>query len=168
MWQHCITSRSLRYFPPIAIDHLKKFGLSADFRRSFITTDVNPYYDAFIRWQFNTLKKANKVLFGSRLSIFSVVEQQPCADHDRASGEGVGPQEYTLIKLKLCEPYPKSLAHLKGKQVYLPAATLRPETMYGQTNLFVLPEGDYGNTILTSHRQYVNHCTIVRVHYAVY
>lgn len=22
-----------------------------------------------------------------------------CADHDRASGEGVGPQEYTIVKL---------------------------------------------------------------------
>ena len=29
-------------------------------------------------------------------------------------------------------------------QVYLAPATLRPETMYGQTNCFVLPEGDYG------------------------
>lgn len=24
------------------------------------------------------------------------------------------------------------------------AATLRPETMYGQTNCFLLPEGEYG------------------------
>lgn len=31
-----------------------------------------------------------------------------------------------------------------GKNVYLTAATLRPETMYGQTNCFVLPEGEYG------------------------
>ncbi len=31
-----------------------------------------------------------------------------------------------------------------GKNVYLVAATLRPETMYGQTNCFVLPEGEYG------------------------
>ena len=31
-----------------------------------------------------------------------------------------------------------------GKQVFLVAATLRPETMYGQTNCFVLPEGVYG------------------------
>lgn len=30
-------------------------------------------------------------------------------DHDRSSGEGVGPQEYTLIKMKLQEPYPLSL-----------------------------------------------------------
>jgi hypothetical protein len=29
-------------------------------------------------------------------------------------------------------------------QVYLAPATLRPETMYGQTNCFLLPEGVYG------------------------
>lgn len=28
--------------------------------------------------------------------------------------------------------------------MYLLAATLRPETMYGQTNCWVLPEGQYG------------------------
>lgn len=28
--------------------------------------------------------------------------------------------------------------------VYLMAATLRPETMYGQTNCWALPEGQYG------------------------
>ncbi len=28
--------------------------------------------------------------------------------------------------------------------MYLMAATLRPETMYGQTNCWALPEGDYG------------------------
>ena len=31
-----------------------------------------------------------------------------------------------------------------GGRVSLVAATLRPETMYGQTNCFVLPEGEYG------------------------
>jgi len=33
---------------------------------------------------------------------------------------------------------------MTGKDVFLVAATLRPETMYGQTNVFVLPEGEYG------------------------
>ena len=45
-------------------------------------------------------------------------------------------------------PYPEGspLNHdgLTGKNVYLAPATLRPETMYGQTNCFVLPEGEYG------------------------
>lgn len=36
------------------------------------------------------------------------------------------------------------LAALEGKDVFLAPATLRPETMYGQTNCFVLPDGDYG------------------------
>jgi leucyl-tRNA synthetase len=30
------------------------------------------------------------------------------------------------------------------KKVFLIAATLRPETMFGQTNCYVLPEGEYG------------------------
>jgi leucyl-tRNA synthetase len=35
-------------------------------------------------------------------------------------------------------------AQFAGKKVYLVAATLRPETMYGQTNCYVLAEGEYG------------------------
>ena len=34
--------------------------------------------------------------------------------------------------------------NFNGKNVFLVAATLRPETMYGQTNCYILPEGDYG------------------------
>lgn len=62
-------------------------------------------------------------------------------DHDRASGEGIGPQEYTLIKLKVVEPTSK-LSNL-DKPVFLVAATLRPETMYGQTNCFLHPDIKY-------------------------
>ena len=37
------------------------------------------------------------------------------------------------------------LSSLTGAgEVYLMAATLRPETMYGQTNCWVLPDGQYG------------------------
>ncbi len=39
----------LNYFPPIGKTDLARLGMKIDFRRSFITTDVNPYYDAFIR-----------------------------------------------------------------------------------------------------------------------
>ena len=35
--------------------------------------------------------------------MFSPLDDQPCADHDRASGEGVNPQEYTLIKMEALE-----------------------------------------------------------------
>ncbi len=61
----------------------------------------------------------------------------------RSKGEGVGPQEYTGIKMQLLEPFPKALQALAGKSVYLVAATLRPETMYGQTNCWMHPDIDY-------------------------
>ncbi|XP_042620323.1 leucine--tRNA ligase, cytoplasmic-like [Cyprinus carpio] len=133
----------LEYFPPLAVEDLKKMGLKADWRRSFITTDVNPFYDSFVRWQYITLKERKKIKFGKRYTIYSPKDGQPCMDHDRQTGEGVGPQEYTLIKMKIVEPYPAKLSGLKGKNVFLVAATLRPETMFGQTNCWIRPDLKY-------------------------
>ena len=145
----------LRFFPPLGEQDLRSFGLLCDWRRSFITTDANPFYDSFIRWQFNTLKKRGKLGFGKRPTIFSPIDGQACADHDRASGEGVQPQEYTLVKMRVTQvpvSHPSATTALAplaalisaGRSVYFVAATLRPETMYGQTNCFLLPEGEYG------------------------
>ncbi|THU56425.1 hypothetical protein C4D60_Mb11t17120 [Musa balbisiana] len=85
----------LSYFPPLAKEDLKAFGLGCDWRRSFITTDMNPSYDSFVTWQMRKLKDMGKIMKDMR-------------------------------------------------KVYLAAATLRPETMYGQTNAWVLPDGKYG------------------------
>ncbi|PNH02762.1 Leucine--tRNA ligase, cytoplasmic, partial [Tetrabaena socialis] len=93
----------LDYFPPLAQRDIAHMGCGVDWRRSFITTDVNPYYDSFVAWQFWTLHKAGKVIKDKRLAVFSPLDAQPCADHDRASGEGVGPQEYVLIKMEALE-----------------------------------------------------------------
>uniref|UniRef100_A0A8C6L2B5 Leucine--tRNA ligase, cytoplasmic n=1 Tax=Nothobranchius furzeri TaxID=105023 RepID=A0A8C6L2B5_NOTFU len=134
----------LEYFPPLAVKDLKKMGVKVDWRRSFITTDVNPFYDSFVRWHFLTLKERKKIKFGKRYTIFSPKDGQPCMDHDRQTGEGVGPQEYTLIKMKIVEPY---TAKFKSKvfysSIFLVAATLRPETMFGQTNCWVRPDMKY-------------------------
>ena len=54
-----------------------------------------------------------------RLSIYSPKDGQPCADHDRASGEGVNPQEYTLVKMEALE-LPPALATLQVTSVSLP------------------------------------------------
>lgn len=132
----------LEYFPPLAIKDLKRTGMHIDWRRTFITTDVNPYFDSFVRWQFNHLKRAGKIIFGKRNTIFSPKDGQPCMDHDRSSGEGVGPQEYTLIKMKVTGNVPAKLKAIKSP-IFLVAATLRPETMYGQTNCWLHPDIKY-------------------------
>lgn len=66
---HCTLTHSLS----LSLTHchctqsdMKKMGAGVDWRRSFITTDVNPYYDSFVRWQFETLKEKGKVQFGNR------------------------------------------------------------------------------------------------------
>uniref|UniRef100_H2ZCU0 leucine--tRNA ligase n=1 Tax=Ciona savignyi TaxID=51511 RepID=H2ZCU0_CIOSA len=133
----------LKYFPSWAKKDLKRMGLKTDWRRTFYTTDANPYYDSFVRWQFLTLKDKGKVKYGKRHTIFSPKDNQPCMDHDRQSGEGVGGQEYTLVKMKLLEPYPSKLSFLAGQDIYLVAATLRPETMFGQTNCWIHPDIPY-------------------------
>ncbi|XP_061658877.1 leucine--tRNA ligase, cytoplasmic [Syngnathoides biaculeatus] len=140
----------LEYFPPLAVNDLKMMGVKVDWRRSFITTDVNPFYDSFVRWQFVTLKERKKINFGKRYTIYSPKDGQPCMDHDRQTGEGVGPQEYTLIKMRIVEPYTAKFkskvfysSGMKGKNIYLVAATLRPETMFGQTNCWVRPDMNY-------------------------
>ncbi len=87
------------------------FNLKVDWRRSFITTDVNPFYDSFVRWQFIRLRERGHIQYGERYTIFSPKDDQPCMDHDRASGEGVGPMEYTLVKMKVMDPLPKVLKY---------------------------------------------------------
>ncbi len=51
---------------------------------------------------------------------------------------------YVALKILIIEPLPPALAPLASKKIYCLAATLRPETMCGQTNVWILPEGDYG------------------------
>jgi leucyl-tRNA synthetase len=139
----------LEYFPPLCENDLTGFGARIDWRRKFVTTDANPYYDAFVRWQMNRLKELNKIMYGNRYTIYSPKDGQPCMDHDRTEGEGIGPTEYTALKLQVKEWAPEVAEVVEGKipkdaRVYFIPATLRPETMYGQTCCFVGPKIRYG------------------------
>lgn len=141
----------LEYFPALTQKHVTAFGGRVDWRRSMVTTDANPYYDAFVRWQITRLREASKIKFGERYTIYSEKDGQACLDHDRQSGEGVNPQEYTGIKIEVNEFASEAQEIFKnagfdasGKKIYLVAATLRPETMYGQTCCFVSPKINYG------------------------
>lgn len=73
----------LQHFPPLAIRDLDSLGARVDWRRQFVTTDANPYYDAFVRWQMNRLHELGKIMYGNRYTIYSPKDGQPCMDHDR-------------------------------------------------------------------------------------
>jgi leucyl-tRNA synthetase len=56
----------LDYFPDFTIKDLKSMGVKADFRRSFMTTDRNPYFDSFVQWQFRKLLSLKLIDYGKR------------------------------------------------------------------------------------------------------
>jgi leucyl-tRNA synthetase len=118
-------------FPAAAMEDLKALGAAIDWTRSFITTPLNPPYDAFVRWQFHRLRDGGYVRIDKHPVIWCPKDQAPIGDHDRIEGEGETPVEYTLLKFPLAD----------GR--FLVAATIRPETVYGQTNLWIDPDADY-------------------------
>jgi leucyl-tRNA synthetase len=89
----------VRTFPKYCREALETFGANIDWRRSFITTDLNKYYDSFIRWQFNNLKRKGYLSFGKRYSIYCPIDNQACLDHDRRKGENIKPFRLILYKL---------------------------------------------------------------------
>ncbi len=123
----------IEFFPKETKKDYQAMGLSIDWRRSFITTELNPHYDRFIRWQFRKLKEKNLIKKGSHPVVWCPKENTPLPDHSRAEGEGETPQEFVILKFPLSsEP-----------NLVLVAATLRPETVFGQTNLWVRPDASY-------------------------
>ena len=56
----------LRYFPPEGIKDISAMGCGVDWRRTFITTDRNPYYDSFVQWQFRRLREQGRIVQDKR------------------------------------------------------------------------------------------------------
>ncbi|KAI1329187.1 leucyl-tRNA synthetase [Xylariaceae sp. FL0255] len=138
-----------RVFPKKCEADLRSIGARIDWRRSMVTTPANPFYDSFVRWQMNRLKSMGKIKFGKRFTVYSPKDGQACLDHDRSAGEGIAVQEYVALKLKTLEWSEKAKEIIGDKipadaDVYFIPATLRPETMYGQTCCFVGPTVSYG------------------------
>ncbi|MBD3204363.1 leucine--tRNA ligase [Candidatus Woesearchaeota archaeon] len=109
---------------------LKEAGCSIDWRRNFITTSLNSHYNKFIEWQFRSLKKKGLVEKGKKPVVWCPKCNQAIGDHARVGGEGETPQEYTLLKFKF-------------EDSFIICASLRPETIYGQTNIWVDPDAAY-------------------------
>lgn len=112
------------------IEVLKSSGYSVDWRRTFITA-IDQRYNRFIQWQYETLKKKGYVVQGTHPVVWCPHDQSPTGDHDRLVGEGESPTEFVMIKFRL------------DSGEVLPCATMRPETVYGATNVWLNPEGDY-------------------------
>ncbi len=118
----------VKYFSTEYHNVMNKMGYSIDWRREFRTID--PTYQKFVTWQANTLYKKGLIKQGEHPVKYCPHDKNPVGDHDLLEGEGVGVNELTLLKFK-CE------------DITLVTATLRPETIFGATNLWLNPEVHY-------------------------
>jgi len=105
-----------------------EMGYSIDWRREFTTID--PVYNKFIEWQFRKLRSKNLVIQGSHPVGWCPKDQNPVSQHDTLGDVEPSFTEYILIKFR----YEKYI---------IPTATLRPETIFGVTNLWINPQVTY-------------------------
>ncbi len=121
--------RIVEYFSKEAEKALKDIGYSIDWRRKFTTTDEP--YQRFIEWQFWKLKEMGLVVKGSHPVRYCPNDENPVEDHDLLMGEEATIVDFTVVKLVSW--------HEKFGKIIFPCATLRPETIFGVTNIWIKP-----------------------------
>ena len=124
-------SKAIAFFNNVYTEDWKNLGYLADWDSFACTTD--PGYQKFIQWQFRELQGKGlliqKPYYASFCPDDGPVSIDP-SETDLSKGGNAEQNEYVLLKFKLGSDY-------------LVAATLRPETIYGQTNLWVNPSIQY-------------------------
>ena len=108
---------------------MNEMGYSIDWRREFTTIDTA--YSKFISWQFRNLRKKGLIVQGSHPVGWCPHDQNPVSQHDTIGDIEPELIEYVLVKFKFEEQY------------VIPTATLRPETIFGVTNLWINPNIKY-------------------------
>jgi len=120
------------YLEKKMIEEFKRFGLSLDYRPAISTID--PPYNKFIQWQFRQLKKLGYLIQRDYRLAWCPNCNQPvsldAAEMDIEEWKGAQIKDYIIIKFRL------------GNTV-IPTSTLRPETVFGVTNIWVKPDEKY-------------------------
>ncbi len=117
-----------RYFHQEIKSGMKEIGYSIDWRREFTTID--PHYNRFIEWQFQKLRQGGYIGRGSHPVGWCPKDGNPVGQHDTVGDVEPEIGEFTVIKFK------------QGELVF-PTATLRPETIFGVTNIWLNPKSKY-------------------------
>jgi len=107
---------------------MKEMGFSVDWRREFTTID--PSYSRFIEWQFHQLKSKGLITKGAHPVGWCPSCKNPVGQHDTLHDMEPEVGEFTAIKFMMGD-------------LRIPTATLRPETIFGVTNIWINPDATY-------------------------
>ena len=130
-----------RYFHEEIKEGMKRIGFSIDWRREFTTVD--PQYNRFIEWQFHKLREKGYITRGSHPVGWCPKDGNPVGQHDTQGDVEPEIGEFTLIKFR------------HGDWI-LPTATLRPETVFGVTNIWLHPKARYVKAVVDGEKWMVS------------
>ncbi|MEM2142159.1 MAG: leucine--tRNA ligase [Candidatus Thorarchaeota archaeon] len=117
-----------RFFADAISSDFNALGYSIDWRRRFTTGDG--IYNKFIEWQYGKFKEKGYIRQGNYPLLYCPRDKNPVGEDDLLEGSSAKIKEFTAIKFGF-------------EDGYIVPATLRPETIFGVTNMWVNPSADY-------------------------
>jgi leucyl-tRNA synthetase len=121
-----------KYLEKIMMKAFKRIGLSLDYRP--IVSTIDPQYNRFIQWQFKKLKNASYLIQKDYRLPWCPDCDHPVsldsAEMDIQEGGGAQIKDFIIVKFR------------QGKTVF-PTGTMRPETIFGVTNIWINPNERY-------------------------
>lgn len=123
----------INYFSTVYVDqYWKRFGFLIDYTRLMNT--ISDGYKKFIQWQFHKLHEKNLLIQKPHFAPYCPNCGPVAVDKsetDVSQGGSAEIMDFTVLKFILKDG------------IILPAATLRPETIFGVTNMWVNPTVEY-------------------------
>ncbi len=133
------------YFSNAIVHDFKRLGYSIDWSRQF--TSADEFYQKFVQWQFRKLHSEGLIKQDRYPILYSINDENAVGEDDIKDGDTdkVTIEEFTAVIFR-------------NDAFCLVAASLRPETVYGITNLWISEHGEYvkfrmGNDVLVSSRE---------------
>ncbi|QRF74574.1 Leucine--tRNA ligase [Thermoplasmatales archaeon] len=119
-----------RYFSEATVKDFTSMGYSIDWSRRF--TSADDFYQDFVRWQFLKLDSLGMIRQDRYPILFSPAEENAVGEDDISDGDidKVSIEEFTAVKFR-------------SENFTLLAASIRPETIFGITNLWINRSGKY-------------------------
>lgn len=139
----------VKYFHEEIKEAMKLMGYAIDWRREFTTID--PMFNSFICWQFYKLYEKGYITQGTHPVGWDPVVGTPVSMHDTKGDVEPEIGEFTLLFFTLDDG------------TILPAATLRPETVFGAINIWVNPDKTYVKAVVNGKTWIISKEAVVKL-----